>query len=221
MGIMEVREIDFAEIPQKTLKILTKPVNFFKTMPKAGGFLEPVIFVLVVSIVTGILHCLINIAGLSYIDRGILESLGLIIFVPVAMIIASFIGAAIMFVIWKLLGSQENYETSYRCVAYLTVLAPIAAILGIIPYGGTVLNALIGLFFIVTASIHVHNIPAKKAWLVFGIIFALLAIMQIRAEYKVRNFTPSTEEVRKKMEELNKQYREQLEEAKKQIEKAE
>jgi len=150
MGIMEVREIDFAEIPQKTLKILTKPVNFFKTMPKAGGFLEPVIFVLVVSIVTGILHCLINIAGLSYIDRGILESLGLIIFVPVAMIIASFIGAAIMFVIWKLLGSQENYETSYRCVAYLTVLAPIAAILGIIPYGGTVLNALIGLFFIVT-----------------------------------------------------------------------
>ncbi|MGB4295769.1 MAG: hypothetical protein WBJ16_09050 [Smithellaceae bacterium] len=66
-----------------------------------------------------------------------------------------------------------------------------------------------------------HNIPAKKAWLVFGIIFALLAIMQIRAEYKVRNFTPSTEEVRKKMEELNKQYREQLEEAKKQIEKAE
>ena len=108
MEIMEVRKIDFGEIPQKALKILTKPVNFFKTMPKVGGFLEPVIFVLVVSIVTGILHCLINIAGLSYIDRGILESLGLIIFVPVAMIIASFIGAAIMFVIWKLLGSRKT-----------------------------------------------------------------------------------------------------------------
>src|SRR4030066_71801 len=140
---MEVKEIDFALIPQKALNILTKPAEFFKTMHKAGGFLEPLIFALVMGIIAGIIHALISILGLSYIGRGVLDSLGLIIFIPIGVIIGSFIGAAIMFVIWKLMGSQENYEVSYRCMAYLMVLAPIAAILGIIPYAGVLLNAAI------------------------------------------------------------------------------
>jgi len=216
---MEVKEFDFAEIPQKALNILTKPAEFFKSMHKSGGFLEPVIFAIIMGIVAGIIQAIINILGLSYVSRGFLDSLGLIIFIPLAVIIGSFIGAAIMYFIWKLMGSQENYETSYRCVAYLTVLAPIAAILGVIPYAGVILNALIGLFFIVMASIYVHNIEAKKAWLVFGILFALLVLIQIRAEYKFRNFSSSADEVRKKMEELNKQYQQQLEEARKQAER--
>ena len=70
------------------------------------------------------------------------------------------------------------------------------------------------------ASIYVHNIEAKKAWLVFGIIFAILLLIQVRAEYKLRNFSHSTDEVRKKMEELNKQYQQQMDEAKRQIEEA-
>lgn len=216
---MEIKEYDFAEIPQKALNILTKPVDFFKSMHKSGGFLEPVIFAIIMGIVAGIIQAIINILGLSYVSRGLLDSLGLIIFIPLAVIIGSFIGAAIMYLIWKLMGSQENYETSYRCVAYLTILAPIAAILGVIPYAGIILNALIGLFFIVMASIYVHNIETKKAWLVFGILFALLALIQIRGEYKFRNFSSSADEVRKKMEELNKQYQQQVEEAKKQAER--
>jgi uncharacterized membrane protein YdjX (TVP38/TMEM64 family) len=38
---------------------------------------------------------------------------GAIIFMPIAVAIGSFIGAAILFVIWKLMGSQEDYETAY------------------------------------------------------------------------------------------------------------
>ena len=150
---MEVKEINFAAIPQTTLKILTKPAEFFKTMPKTGGFLEPLIFALIMGIIAGIIHAIISMFGLSYIGRSFLESLGLIIFIPLAVIIASFIGAAIMFLIWKLMGSQENYEVSYRCVAYLMVLSPVTAILGIIPYAGAILNAVIGLVFIVMATI--------------------------------------------------------------------
>ncbi len=214
---MEIKEIDFAVIPQKALSILTKPVDFFKTMHKTGGFLEPLIFALIMGIIAGILHAIISLVGLGYYSRGLMDSLGMIIIIPVAVIVGSFIGAAIMYVIWKLLGSQENYEVSYRCVAYIMVLAPIAAILGLIPYAGAILNAALGLIFIVLASIYVHSIPAKKALLVFGIIFAVILLIQLRAEYKMRNFANSADEVRKKMEELNRQYKQQLE---KQLEEA-
>ena len=54
----------------------------------------------------------------------------MIIFMPIAVAIGSFIGGAILFIIWKLMGSQEDYETAYRCGAYLMALAPITAIIG-------------------------------------------------------------------------------------------
>ncbi|HDQ04725.1 MAG TPA: hypothetical protein ENN23_09235 [Deltaproteobacteria bacterium] len=217
---MEEKSINFAAIPQTAVKVLTSPAEFFKTIPKTGGFIEPLVFALIMGFIAGIIHAIVGILGIGYIGRTFLESLGLIIFVPIIVVIVSFISAAILFVIWKLMGSKENYETSYRCVAYLQVLGPVAGILNLIPYAGIILSMLLGLFFIVMASIYAHNIADKKAWIVFGIIFALLLIFQIKAEYNLRNMPPTTKEVREKMEELNRQYQEHLEEAQRQAEEA-
>jgi hypothetical protein len=41
---------------------------------------------------------------------------GSLIFLPISALIGSFIAAAILYVVWKLMGSEEPYETSYRCV---------------------------------------------------------------------------------------------------------
>jgi hypothetical protein len=87
---MEVKEIDFAEIPLKALNILTKPVEFFKSMHKSGGFLEPVIFAIIMGIVAGILCFFISIIGIRYSTGSFLGSLGLIIFIPLAVIIGKF-----------------------------------------------------------------------------------------------------------------------------------
>lgn len=46
--------------------------------------------------------------------------LGAIIFIPIGAIIAAFIGGGILFVIWKLMGSQLDYEASFRCLAAIT-----------------------------------------------------------------------------------------------------
>jgi hypothetical protein len=146
---------------------------------------------------------------------GFAESLGRIIVVPIVVVIFSFIGAAIIFVIWKLMGSQKNYETSYRCWAYLMALAPIVAIIGIIPYVGGIINIAIYVYYIVIASTQVHNIPSQKAWLVFGVIGAILALIGISAEYKARNIAPTAEQYRRTAEEINKQYLKQIEEARK------
>jgi Uncharacterized protein conserved in archaea len=212
---MEAKDINFAAMPQTAVRVVTAPAEFFKSMPKTGGFVEPLIFAAIMAVIAGIIQALINILGLSYAHVGFAESLGRIIVVPIVVVIFSFIGAAIIFVIWKLMGSQKNYETSYRCWAYLMALAPIVAIISIIPYVGGIINIAIYVYFIVIASTQVHNIPSQKAWLVFGIIGAALMLIGITAEYKARSMAPTAEQYRKTAEEINRQYLKQIEEARK------
>jgi len=69
----------------------------------------------------------------------------------------------IFFVIWKLMGSQEDYETAYRCGAYLMALVPITAIISAIPYAGVVIIVVIDVFYLVTASISCSYIPSQKS----------------------------------------------------------
>jgi len=212
---MEAKDINFAAMPQTAVRVVTAPAEFFKSMPKTGGFVEPLIFAAIMAVIAGIIQALINILGLSYAHVGFAESLGRIIVVPIVVVIFSFIGAAIIFVIWKLMGSQKNYETSYRCWAYLMALAPIVAIISIIPYVGGIINIAIYVYFIVIASTQVHNISSQKAWLVFGIIGAVLVLIGISLEYKARSMAPTAEQYRKTAEEINRQYLKQIEEARK------
>jgi type VI protein secretion system component VasK len=137
---------------------------------------------------------------------------------PIAVAILSFIGAAIIFVIWKLIGSQENYETSYRCIAYLMALMPITAILSVIPYAGGIINMAIFIYYIVIASTQVHNIPSQKAWLVFGIIGIVLALFILRGEYTARNVSSQAEQWKKTSQEMQKQAEEMARQYKRQAE---
>ena len=94
-------------------------------------------------------------------------------------------------------------------------------------------------FNIVTASIHVHNLPSQKAWLVFGIIGLVLALMGVFAERKARNMgsemekwrqigeeyrqsaedmAASTDEMRRQAQEMADKYRKQAERAQRQAE---
>ncbi|MEN6467525.1 MAG: YIP1 family protein [Smithella sp.] len=240
---MEPKDINFAAMPQTAINVVTKPAEFFQGMPKTGGFLEPLVFAVIMGFIAGIIQAILSFIGLGHAGGyggGMMAGFGAIIFVPIAIAIGSFIGAAILFVIWKLMGSQENYETAYRCGAYLTSLAPLIAVIGVIPYAGGLVNMAIYVFYLVAASIHVHNIPSQKAWLVFGIIGVIFALIGVFAEYKVRNMASSmdkwrqtgeefrksardmeksTEEMRKQAEEMAKQLKEQAEEAKRQVER--
>jgi hypothetical protein len=220
---MEFKDIDFAAMPQTALRVITKPADFFKTMPKAGGFLEPLVFAVIMGVVAGIIQTVWRFLGFGF-GSGIGPSLYPIITMLIAAAIGSFIGAAVLFVIWKLMGSQENYETSYRCMAYFMALAPITAIISVIPYGGTVINMAIFVFYIVIASTNAHNITAKKAWLVFGIIGIVLALFNLKSEYTLRNISSgepwrksaeeSSDAARKQAEELRKIYERQLQQNK-------
>jgi len=167
--------------------VITNPVEFFRTMPKTGGFGDPLVFAVVLGVVMGVVTSAIGFVTFHGAMRW--ASLASIIWGPVAALIGSFIGAAIMFVIWKIMGSNENYETAYRCTAYSYAIAPIAALAGLIPYAGALVGLAWGLYLIVTASVEVHKIAAKTAWLVFGIITAIWAMVSIGSQFAARKIS--------------------------------
>lgn len=175
-------------IPQTVIRVITKPAEFFREMPKTGGFFDPLVFVVVLGTVAGIIQTVVN-TILYFSVMGVTAILGSLIFMPIMIALFSFIGAGILFLIWKLMGSQENYEVAYRGAAYLAALSPITTVIGLIPYLGTIISLAIGLYYLVIVSSEVHGIPSKKAWMVFGIIAALIGLLSLSATYSARKFS--------------------------------
>lgn len=211
--------IDFAAIPLTAVKVLTSPAEFFRSMQKTGGFIEPLVFMVVMGVVSGIIQAVLNLLHLN-IMGGMAAGVGSIIIMPIAIAIFGFIGAGIVFVIWKVMGSQESYETAFRCVAYMGVLSPITTILGIIPFLGAVAGILIGTYFIVIASVEAHKIHAKKAWTVFGIIAAILILMNISGQLAARKLSSDAGRFQQEMQEATTQMQKSTEEARKAAEEA-
>jgi hypothetical protein len=123
---MEAKEINYAAMPQMAVRIVTAPAEFFREMPKTGGFLEPLVFSGVMGLAASIIQAIWSLLGFGYggqAQSGLASIFLSIIYMPVIFAISSFIGAAIVFYIWKLMRSTENYEVSYRCMAYLMALA--------------------------------------------------------------------------------------------------
>jgi len=226
---MEAKGIDFAAIPQTAIRVVTSPAAFFREMPKSGGFLEPLVFMVVMSVISGVLggvlHALSNFLGL-HLYTGVAVGFMAIVMMPVLAAIGSaifgFIAAGILFVIWKLMGSNEDYETAYRCTAYLAAITPITTVLGIIPYVGGAIGLVVILYYLVTASIETHGIPLRKAWIVFGIIIAVFVVLNVSAQITARRFARNMEqaseswkdasqEMQKAAEEMQKRMKEEME----------
>lgn len=208
---MEAKGFDFAAIPQTAIKVLTAPAAFFKEMPKTGGYVEPLMFMVVMGVISGLIQTVFSFIGFSLV-AGMAMGVASIVLLPIFIAVFGFIGAAIIFVIWKLMGSQEPYETAYRCAAYISALTPITTLLNIVPYLGPAVGIILMTFLIVIASVEVHKIPSQKAWLVFGIIGAILILLNIGAQFAARKLARELPKMQKEMEDASKAIQKQTEE---------
>lgn len=189
----ENMEKNVKNILNTAMKVITNPVGFFRDMPKTGGFIEPLIFAVALGLVSGVITAILSIFGLgSAVSFWI--GLAFIIYYPVMIAIGSFIGALILFIIWKIMGSQEPYETAYRCAAYASAITPVTVILGIIPYLGFILILAWWLYLLLVASTEVHKIAQKTALMVFGIIFILLALFSTGLQFCGRRVPKNLEQ---------------------------
>lgn len=182
---------ELAQIWPTCLQVITRPHDFFNAMPKSGGFLPPLFFMVALGLATGLIHTLLTLIRLS--PGGTVTGLAALILVPIVVAIFGFVGAAILFVIWRILGSGESYETAYRGMAYTAAVMPITAALGVIPYIGSILGLVWMTYLIVVVSIVVHRIKAKTAWVVFGAIGALFALASLSAEIASRKMAARME----------------------------
>jgi len=215
---MEKKGIDFAALPATAIKVITSPAVFFREMPKTGGFLEPLVFMAVMGAVAGLVEAIIAIMGLN-VGAGTGMAIASIIIFPVIIAIFGFIGAAIAFVIWKLMGSKEPYETAYRCVAYITALWPVTTLFGIIPYIGIVLAIVLTVYFYAIAGIEAHKIASQTAWLVSGIFGIILIAMSLGAGIASHALRGQMEETTKEMQKSSEETKKALEELQKKMEK--
>jgi len=190
---------DFAEIPGLAIKVITNPIGFYQGMPKSGGLIHPLIFMVALALVASVLSAVLSFVGLGAAGA-VAGGLTAIILIPVFVVIFGFIGAAIAHVIWKMMGSQENFETAFRCVAYTAAIAPVTALLNIIPYFGSLISALWPLALLAIASIHVHRRNKQTSWVVFGAIGIILALVGVNGERSSRQMIDSLEDFQKLME---------------------
>ena len=173
------------DIVETVKGVITAPVEFYRGMAKGGGFGDPLVFAVVMGVATGLVQAVLGLLHFGAVVS-VAMALASVIITPIVVLIFGFVGAAIMFVIWKLMGSNESYETAYRCGAYAAAISPITALLGVIPFVGSLIGLAWMLYLIVTASVEVHKLPSKKAWLVFGIIGAIFALMSISGTLAAR-----------------------------------
>ncbi len=193
----EQTTFDINQVIVQAKAVITNPVGYFQTMPKSGGYGPPVIFVAVMGAVMGLITALLSFFGSA---AGMLAGgLGAIIVMPIFAVLGAFIGAAILYVIWKLMGSPESYETAFRCQASAAAIYPISALLAIVPYIGSIVMIAWGAFLMIEASVSVHGRERRTAQIVFGILAALMILSNIASERAAR-------EMEERMERMGSQF---------------
>ena len=190
------------QLLEQALQVITDPVGFYRSMPKSGGFIDPMVFMVAMAIVSGVLSAILSIFGIG-MGGALAAGLMAIILIPIFVLIFGFIGAAIALVIWKLMGSDEDFETAYRCIAYTAATGPVVTVLGIIPYLGTLASVLWPMALLAIASIHVHRRSVGLSWGVFGTLGVILAIINVGAERAANEMTDNLENFQRMMEEQN------------------
>jgi hypothetical protein len=190
-----------SNILEKARTVLTTPVDFYRQMPKSGGFVEPIIFMVVMAAVGAIILITFGFLGL-----GALSALGVgiasLIFMPIMAVIGSFIGAGGMFVIWKLMGTQKSFEVAYRCVAYASAIYPVVALIGLVPYIGSIVGVAWGMYLMFIATKEVHQLNEKTASMVFGILGVILILSNISSEMASRRMATEFEKMGPTMEKI-------------------
>jgi len=165
----------FKSLIDLAIKLIVNPAEFFRTMPKTGGLLDPMFFLVVTVLLDVLLISFESFVTHGVSVNGLSMMFGGMIIASLIVVILSFFAAGILFAVWSFMGSKENYETSYRCLAYMQAIVPVAILLSLVPYLG-LLGIAWWFFLMVTATRVVHDLPAKPALLVFGIIAVLIGL---------------------------------------------
>ena len=160
--------------------VILRPVMFFQTMPKAGGFRAPFVFLLVIGLFDILLLSLFQVVMVGP-ARGWEFATHALALAPLALTLSGFVLTTVFYMFWRLMGSSQSYETSYRTFVYSYAISPVTTVMGFSPY-----LALVGYLWwftlLIIGSVYVHGINRMKATVVFAILAMALMVFLARLE---------------------------------------
>jgi hypothetical protein len=165
--------------------VITRPAEFFGSMPREGGFGTPTVFVLVMGVVAGLLGAVLC------VTPGVRS----LFTVPLGAFAAAVVGAFVVHALAMAAGGTGTLESSYRVAAYLMAFLPIAVVAGVLPYLDVAVAAY-ALYALIQGVAPVHRIEERKAWTVFGAAGAVLLLLMLLGQVTGRSVASRLQEAR-------------------------
>lgn len=168
------------------LTVVLRPVFFFQTMPKSGGFRTPFVFLLVIGLFDLLLLSLFQALVIGP-QKALVFAGHALALAPLALTLSGFLLTTVFFVFWRLMGSSQTYESSYRTFVYSYAISPVTTVIGFVPY-----LALLGFVWwfalLIIASVYVHGINWIKAAVVFTVLgLAFMVFLNHVEHYALRH----------------------------------
>ena len=157
-------------------EVMQSPSDFYREMPKTGGYADPITFAAISFIIYALLTALLTVLfghamymggmyGGMYDGMyggargfGFFAILMTVIFTPIAGIISLFIEAAILYIIYKILGGTGSYEGTVRFICYATAVL----VLSWIPFLGWVVG-IYGIYLYIVGGMYVHDVSMTRS----------------------------------------------------------
>lgn len=167
-------------------EVIQRPADFYRKMPTTGGYAEPLTFAAISYFIYGLLTALFNrgMMGGMYGNGmmgtggyGLSTSLMAAVIFPIMGIVSVIIGAAILYLIYKVLGGEGSYEGTLRFICYATAVL----LLSWIPIIGWIFG-FYGIYLYIVGGMIVHNVSMVKsaiAVLLPTLLVILLVIIMV------------------------------------------
>ncbi|MCQ1536447.1 hypothetical protein FTO70_12345 [Methanosarcina sp. KYL-1] len=142
--------------------VMQSPSEFYRKMPKTGGYADPIIFAAINFVVFGLMTALFNrgMYGGMYGGRefSLFIVFGAVILAPISGVISLFIEALILYVIFKVLGGSGTYEGTFRFIAYATAVL----LLSWIPFIGWIVG-FYGIYLYIVGGMYAHDVGMGRS----------------------------------------------------------
>ncbi len=162
-------------------EVILRPSDFYRRMPTTGGYADPLTFAAISYVIYGLLIALLSrgmsmgsMYGMYGRELSLSMVIGIVIVAPIVGIISIFIGAAIFYIIYRVLGGTGSYEGTLRFISYATAVM----IFSWIPVIGFI-AWIYGMYLYIVGGAFVHNVSMGKSAIAILLPTILVFILAI------------------------------------------
>ena len=151
--------------------ILCQPHLYFESAADRLDFSDGTVFVLIMAVLQAVLASL-GIGASAYIP-----SFGGLLLAPLAAIVATFIGAAIILLLCKGLRGAGDFGDAFSIAAASSAMLPVGQLLIALPVFGQLLAIAWTWFIVSRGAIHVFKVPTQTASVAFALVYVVVLLL--------------------------------------------